>query len=114
MRSATCGGWDGWWPGRLNASLQRRLALALVLCIGVVALVAGAFSFAAAYDEARELQDDVLLQVALLVDRQRLDPVPAAPDVTVIQVSLLAAVQGQFAAEAVTLTVPVPPAPAKV
>lgn len=67
-------------PGRLNASLQRRLALALVLCIGVVALVAGAFSFAAAYDEARELQDDVLLQVALLVDRQRLDPVPAAPD----------------------------------
>lgn len=67
-------------PGRLNASLQRRLALALVLCIGVVALVAGAFSFATAYDEARELQDDVLLQVALLVDRQRLDPVPAAPD----------------------------------
>lgn len=65
---------------RVNASLQRRLSLALVVSIGAVALVAGVFSFAAAYDEARELQDDVLREVAQVVSAQRLAPVPVPPD----------------------------------
>ncbi len=66
---------------RLKASLQRRLSQALVVSIGAVALVAGVFSFAAAYDEARELQDDVLREVAALVSAQRLAPTPMPPDV---------------------------------
>ncbi len=45
---------------RLNGSVQRKLSLALSMVIAAVALVAGALSFAAAYDEAQELQDDML------------------------------------------------------
>ncbi len=65
----------------VSASVQRRLALALALAIVVVALAGGAFSFLAAYDEARELQDDLLRQVAQLVDRQRIaaGPLPLDP-----------------------------------
>ncbi|MEI2622479.1 MAG: hypothetical protein V9G23_00180 [Giesbergeria sp.] len=44
----------------------------------MVAVVAGVFSFLSAFDEAHELQDDVLRQVAqLMFDRQRL--LPAVP-----------------------------------
>lgn len=55
----------------VTSSVQRRLSVALALAIGVMALVAGALSFLAAYDEARELQDDVLRRVAQLVEQQR-------------------------------------------
>ena len=65
---------------RLNASVQRKLSLALTLAIALVALVAGALSFAAAYDEAQELQDDVLRQVARVVDGRRLALPPAPQD----------------------------------
>jgi two-component system OmpR family sensor kinase len=58
----------------LNVSLQRKLSVTLSLAILGVALVAGIFSFLSAYDEAYELQDDVLRQVAALVDRQHLSP----------------------------------------
>jgi two-component system OmpR family sensor kinase len=60
---------------RLNASVQRKLSLALSLVILVVAVVAGLFSFLSAIDEAHELQDDVLRQVAQLVDGQLLSSV---------------------------------------
>ncbi|MBS0391642.1 MAG: two-component sensor histidine kinase [Proteobacteria bacterium] len=53
------------------SSVQRRLSLGLTLAILVVALLGGVLSFLAAYDEARELQDDVLRRVAQLVERQR-------------------------------------------
>lgn len=46
----------------------------LSVAILAVALVAGVFSFLSAFDEAHELQDDVLRQVAQLVDRQPLSP----------------------------------------
>ena len=51
----------------LNESLQRKLSVTLSLAILGVALVAGVFSFLSAYDEAYELQDDVLRQVAALM-----------------------------------------------
>jgi two-component system OmpR family sensor kinase len=62
---------------RLNESVQLKLSVTLSLAILVVAIVAGVFSFLSAFDEAHELQDDVLRQVAQLMDSQRLSP--AAP-----------------------------------
>lgn len=59
---------------RLNESVQLKLAFTLSLVILMVAIVAGVFSFLSAFDEAHELQDDVLRQVAQLMDRQRLSP----------------------------------------
>lgn len=56
---------------RLTGSVQRRLSITLALAITVMAVVAGAFAFLAAYDEARELQDDVLRRIAQLVEAQR-------------------------------------------
>ena len=57
---------------RANPSLQLRLSLWLMLVIGGMALLAGGFSFLAAFDEAHELQDDMLRQVfALLVTQNR-------------------------------------------
>jgi two-component system OmpR family sensor kinase len=61
----------------LNESVQFRLSLTLSLSILVVAMVAGAVSFLSAFDEAHELQDDVLRQVAQIADPQHLSP--AAP-----------------------------------
>jgi two-component system, OmpR family, sensor kinase len=58
----------------LNESLQRKLSVTLSLAILGVALVAGVFSFLSAYHEAYELQDDVLRQVAELMDRQHVSP----------------------------------------
>ena len=64
---------------RVNESLQVRLSLTLAVVIFVIAVVAGMFSFLSAFDEAHELQDDVLRQVAQLVDKQGLRP--TAPSV---------------------------------
>ncbi|MFD1559903.1 ATP-binding protein [Paraburkholderia silviterrae] len=61
---------------RLSESVQLKLSFTLSLVILVVAVVAGVFSFLSAFDEAHELQDDVLRQVARLMDQQRLSPVP--------------------------------------
>ena len=57
---------------RLNESIQLKLSFSLSLAIVVIALVAGIFSFVSAFDEAHELQDDMLRQVAALFDRQHL------------------------------------------
>jgi two-component system OmpR family sensor kinase len=66
---------------RLNESVQLKLSFTLSLAILMVAIVAGVFSFLSAFDEAHELQDDVLRQVAQLMDRQRLSPFPPTTDV---------------------------------
>jgi len=55
---------------KASASLQMRLSLSLSLVILAVALVAGAFSFYAAFDEAHEWQDNVLRQVVVLSGEQ--------------------------------------------
>ena len=57
---------------RLNESIQFKLSFSLSLAILVIALIAGLFSFVSAFDEAHELQDDMLRQVAALFDRQHL------------------------------------------
>jgi two-component system OmpR family sensor kinase len=55
---------------RLRESIQLRLSFWLSMAIITVAIVAGIFSFAAAFDEAHELQDDTLRQIAALFDQQ--------------------------------------------
>ena len=59
---------------RLMESVQVKLSFSLSLSILIIALVAGIFSFVSAFDEAHELQDDMLRQVAALFDRQILPP----------------------------------------
>ncbi|WP_283150766.1 ATP-binding protein [Silvimonas soli] len=60
---------------RIKDSLQLRLSLWLAVVILGVAIIAGAFSFFTAQDEAHELQDETLRQVALLFDEHHL-PLP--------------------------------------
>ena len=55
---------------RLNESVQFKLSFSLSLAIFVIAVMAGIFSFVSAFNEAHELQDDTLRQVAVLFDRQ--------------------------------------------
>ncbi|PCE24685.1 sensor histidine kinase [Burkholderia ubonensis] len=62
---------------RLSESIRFRLSAALSVAILVVATVAAAFAFSSAFDEAHELQDDVLREVATLLDRQRAPAPPA-------------------------------------
>lgn len=57
---------------RLSDSVQLRLSVTLSLAILIVAVVAGVFAFVSAFDEAHEMQDDTLRQVAVLVDRQHM------------------------------------------
>ncbi|WP_395642784.1 ATP-binding protein [Rudaea sp.] len=58
----------------MNDSVQLKLSFALSLAIFVVAIVAGVFSFLSAFNEAHELQDDVLRQVAQLMNSRLLSP----------------------------------------
>jgi two-component system OmpR family sensor kinase len=53
----------------LNTSVQRKLSISLTIAILAVALIAGVFSFVSALDEAHELQDDTLRQLAVLLDQ---------------------------------------------
>lgn len=55
---------------RLNESVQLKLSFSLSLAILVIAVVAGIFSFVSAFDEANELQDDMLHQVAMLFNQE--------------------------------------------
>lgn len=56
----------------MKESVQFRLSLSLSLTILLVALLAGVFAFASAYDEALELQDNTLRQIGALVERQQM------------------------------------------
>jgi len=57
---------------RLSESIQLRLSVSLSLAILTVAIVAGIFAFISAFDEAHEMQDDTLRQMAALFDRQQM------------------------------------------
>jgi len=54
----------------LRRSLQFRLSAWLAVAIVLTAVAAGFFAFAVAFEEAHELQDDVLGQIASLMSRQ--------------------------------------------
>ncbi len=58
--------------GKMSRSLQYRLSAWLSLVIVCVALAAGVFSFVSAYQEAIELQDNQLAQMAALIGLHRL------------------------------------------
>lgn len=55
--------------GKIKQSLQLRLSVWLSTAILGIAIAAGVFSFASAFQEANELQDDQLRQMAALVHR---------------------------------------------
>lgn len=57
---------------RLSDSVQSRLSITLSLAILIVALLAAAFAFISALDEAHKMQDESLRQVAVLFDRQHM------------------------------------------
>ena len=57
---------------RLGESVQLRLSVALSLAILTVAIVAGVFAYVSAFDEAHDMQDDTLRQMAKLFDRQHM------------------------------------------
>jgi two-component system OmpR family sensor kinase len=54
---------------RMNRSLRRKLSCWMTIVTIATGVAAGACSFYLAFNEARELQDDQLLQVALLIDQ---------------------------------------------
>ncbi|BBJ22464.1 two-component sensor histidine kinase [Candidatus Nitrotoga sp. AM1P] len=64
----------------MMASLQHRLSLWIAVLIVAVSVVAGGFSFWLAFDEAHELQDEQLRQVAALMDVNDLLPMPVSND----------------------------------
>jgi len=73
---------DGF-QGMLTNSLQFRLAAGLSALVIALALGAGAFSFWTAFEEANELQDDQLRQMAALIDQHEVpveSPRPGAPE----------------------------------
>ncbi|MGV8921150.1 MAG: ATP-binding protein [Pseudomonas sp.] len=57
---------------RLSESVQLRLSVSLSLAILIIALVAGVFAYFSAFEEAHEMQDETLRQVAILFDRQHM------------------------------------------
>ncbi|OIQ87920.1 sensor protein QseC [mine drainage metagenome] len=60
----------------MTSSLSLRLSLSLSAAILLLALVAGAISFSTAYGQAHALQDDVLHEVAALLDQGLMRPGP--------------------------------------
>jgi two-component system OmpR family sensor kinase len=66
---------------RLRDSIQLRLSVTLSFAILIVAVLAGIFAFVSAFDEAHEMQDDTLRQVAALFDRQQMSlHYPTSPE----------------------------------
>ncbi|OWT56857.1 ATP-binding protein [Candidimonas nitroreducens] len=63
---------------RLNGSVRYRLSFSLSVTVIAIALAAGAFSFVSAFNQAEELQDDALIQIAALADQSAPRWTPAA------------------------------------
>lgn len=70
-------------PGKIKRSLQLRLSVWLSLVILIVAVAAGIFSFASAFEEAIELQDGQLRQTAALINRRYIPLTAATPQTRV-------------------------------
>lgn len=69
--------------GAIKSSLQFKLSAWLLLVILGIALLAGIFSFASAFEEANELQDDQLRQIGALVNHDQLPNMSGAVDTNV-------------------------------
>lgn len=69
-------------------SIQLRLTLALSLATLLVAVIAGAVSFLAIFDEALDYQDDMLAQTALLVDPHNPPRIAGTDDDTRIHIEI--------------------------
>ena len=66
---------------KLKQSLQFKLSAWLAATIAVVAVAAGGFAFVSAYQEANEMQDEQLRQMALVIGRQTLSsPTADSPE----------------------------------
>lgn len=85
--------------GQLKSSLQFKLSAWLAVVIVGVALAAGMFSFGAAFQEANELQDDQLRQIAALVRRQHLPITPSAETIDTSELDVESLVVMQVLAE---------------
>ncbi|KHJ68084.1 hypothetical protein QU24_10850, partial [Pantoea rodasii] len=59
---------------RLSESVQLRLSLVLCVAVGCIALLSGVLGFLSAWDEAHELQDSSLQQIASLAKEGMLTP----------------------------------------
>lgn len=60
--------------GEIGQSLQARLAVWMTAVITGFALIAGLISYGSSFQEANDLQDDQLLQIALLANNHFLNP----------------------------------------
>lgn len=69
-------------------SIQLRLTLALSLATLLVAVIAGAVSFLAIFDDALDYQDDMLAQTALLVDPRHPPRIAGNDDDTRIHIEI--------------------------
>ncbi len=67
----------------MNESIRLKLSFSLLLAILAIAIVAGIFSFVTAFEEAHELRDNTLRQIAALFDNQRLSLAPVVEDLHV-------------------------------
>jgi len=72
--------------GKLTDSLQFRLSIGLALAILIVAIIAGLFSYGWAFKEAIELQDEQLIQLAALVNRNQITQPDSAAEIEISRV----------------------------
>ncbi|HWV16895.1 MAG TPA: ATP-binding protein [Cellvibrio sp.] len=71
---------------QLTDSLQFRLSLSAALAIVLVAMIAGMFSYWWSFEEAIEVQDEQLIQLAALVNHQRIAEPDSAADIEVSKI----------------------------
>ncbi|MCF7532983.1 ATP-binding protein [Pseudomonas petrae] len=98
---------------RLRESVQLRLSAFLSLVILIVAIAASVFAFVSAFDEAHEMQDATLRQVADLFDRQHMtlrypDPVASEKDDEESRVVIQYLADGANAAHSGDASTPLP------
>jgi two-component system, OmpR family, sensor kinase len=72
--------------GKLRDSLQFRLSVSVAITILVVAILSGVFAYFWAFEEAIELQDEQLIQLAALVNYQRISQPNSAAEIEISRV----------------------------
>lgn len=72
--------------GKLRDSLQFRLSISVAITTLVVAILAGAFAYFWAFEEAIELQDEQLIQLAALVNHQQISQPSSLAEIEISRV----------------------------